>query len=171
MLSWCPRWCSSNPRWLKRWPLCCFNPKCRKTYQQRRTCKWLQNYGGKRNLGSPTYSHRFVGVCSLKPHILETIKKIHINLVTCLSLYIFLSASLPNWIKWPHRKKECRHRKKILVVCSGTSCAKPGTIPEGEWSCSQQDTSLPEVPIINGQIPSYPCKTWFCFYVHLNDFI
>ena len=40
----------------------------------------------------------------------------------------------------------------------GNSCPKPGSIPNGKWSCQTQELALPDTTFLDGSANTYPSK-------------
>ena len=51
----------------------------------------------------------------------------------------------------------------LLWLISGNSCPKPGSIPNGIWSCQMQEIPIPDATFLDGDANTFPGKNIFLF--------
>ena len=44
----------------------------------------------------------------------------------------------------------------INILTLGNSCPKPGSIPNGQWSCQTQELPIPDATFLDGDANTYP---------------
>ena len=45
-----------------------------------------------------------------------------------------------------------------LYLISGSKCPRPGNIPEGQWTCQEQQIPIPETADANSDLEVYTSK-------------